>query len=109
MNPDDYKKRDWLKDIFKDEYSIKYDNKYLDRLGKGSYIYDAWLGGGEVNRVAAETQPPRFGVGDLLTAGGIVALVVSMTNGMNGRQYGVMRDGELMNVDEVALGEWSAI
>ena len=45
----------------------------------------------------------------LSLAGGIVALVIAVANGFNGWKYSVMRDGELMHVDEVALNEWSAI
>jgi hypothetical protein len=91
MNPDDYmhKKRDWLADIFKDEEDYPH----------------VWMAPKE----GWTASDARFSSGDLLSAGGIVALVVSVTNGMNGRQYSVMRDGELMNVDEVALGEWNAI
>jgi hypothetical protein len=109
MNPDDYiyKKRDWLKELYTDEYD-GYKSKYLEhKLGKENY-YDAWMEDEHVLRPEVP-KPARFGTGDLLNAGGIVALVVSVIDGLNGWKYSVMRDGELMHVDEVALNEWSAI
>ena len=120
MNPDDYKKRDWLKDIFKDEYSHHYENTYLDHIEKNykdlygryekpKHKYDPWSDDRDIDGGYVETRPARFGIGDLLSAGGIVALVVSVVDGLNGWKYSVMRDGELMHVDEVALGEWRTI
>ena len=119
MNPDDYKKRDWLADLIKDEYNIDYENLYLEHVKKNyedfygqhhekpKYKYDPSVIDWE-ERVHGHGKA-RFSIGDLLSAGGIVALVVSVADGLNGWKYSVKRDGELMHVDEVALNEWQAI
>jgi hypothetical protein len=120
MNPDDYiyKKRDWLNDLIKDgiecgtHYNDHIKKNYKDLYEideKAKYMYDPWMDDRSRDGGYVETRPSRFGAGDLLNAGGIVALVVSVIDGLNGWKYSVMRDGELMHVDEVALNEWSAI
>jgi hypothetical protein len=120
MNPDDYtKKRDWLRDTIdyfekqkidindyiNDDVGDKYMNKYKD-------LYEpAWMEKDMHKEYNPHVQTPiaRFNAGDLLNAGGIVALVVAVADGFNGWRYSVMRDGQLLHVDEVALNEWQAI
>ena len=109
MNPDDYnlKKRDWIRDAY-ETYDLLSDIvTYCEKRLDHDSAYISWL---EKARSPHEPlAPARFSAGDLLNAGGIVALVISVANDMNGWRYNVMRDGELMRVDEVALGEWRAI
>lgn len=79
-----------------DNQPLVHDSAYISWLEKARSLHEP-------------PAPARFSAGDLLNAGGIVALVISVANDMNGWRYNVMRDGELMRVDEVALGEWRAI
>jgi len=116
MNPDDYiyKNRDWHNDLIEcgTHYNDRIEKNYKDFYEldeKAKYKYDPWMHDKDLDSGYVETKPSRFGTGDLLNAGGIVALVVSVIDGLNGWKYSVIRDGELMHVDEVALNEWSAI
>lgn len=87
MNPD-YKPvtkaRDWLKDAY-DSYTHMWESE------------------------PAALGIPDFRVGDLLSIGAHVALVTCMSEGMSGWRYGVLRDGQMWDVDESALHRWRAV
>ena len=78
------KARDWLRDAYES--------------GIGSWDHDP-----------VEHDVPSFRVGDLLSAGGGVAVVTGLNHGPYGWRYDVLRSGQMWRVDEHALLEWRVV
>ena len=57
----------------------------------------------------ANLDIPSFRVGDLLSAGGGVAVVTGLNHGPYGWRYDVLRSGQMWRVDEHALLEWRVV
>ena len=68
---------------------------------------DSWAGDGMWEPAALEM--PEFKVGDLLSAGGGVAVITGMNEGPYGWRYDVLRGGHMWQVDEHALLQWRVI
>ena len=70
--------------------------------------YESWSDGWD-GLEPADLGVPSFRVGDLLSAGGGVAVVTGMDQGPYGWRYDVLRSGNMWKVDESALLEWRVV
>ena len=70
--------------------------------------YESWTDGWD-GLEPAELGIPSFRVGDLLSAGGGVAVVTGLDQGPYGWRYDVLRSGQMFKVDEHALLGWRVL